>query len=499
VKSITIVGGGSAGWMTAATLLKAFPNKNISLIESPNIATIGVGESTIQGIRKWIKYLEIDDRDFLSATEGSYKLSIKFTDFYKKGESFHYPFGDPNTHKNLSGLNDWWFKKFVYPQTPNSDYADCTYPLQMAYVNQNKFNKEKTTYAYHLDATKFGIWLRDKYCIPRGIKHIKEEIETIEQDEDGIVSLNNKHKADLFIDCTGFKSLLLNKTLNEPFESYADLLPNNAAWATKIPYQDKQKQLVPYTTCTAVQNGWVWNIPLWSRIGTGYVYSDKYISDDDALKQFQNYLKTKELEFRNIKMKVGIHRRLWVKNVCAIGLAAGFIEPLESNGLYSVHEFLFYLIRNLQREKVSQWDKDNFTFQCKHLFRDFAEFVALHYALSHREDTPYWKANFNKQWEEKLINLKPTLINGFLTASFDRSKNYRFNNFGGLHCIAAGMNWSPTDRFTLEYTSECDIHALKRKWESFIKQLNLRKKEYNKQITKELRLYSFLHKDNHAH
>ena len=508
MRNITIVGGGSAGWMTAATLLKAFPDRNISLIESPNIATIGVGESTIQGIRKWIKYLEIDDKDFLSATEGSYKLSIKFTDFYKKGESFHYPFGDPNTHKNLSGLNDWWFKKFVYPQTPNSDYADCTYPLQMAYVNQNKFNKEKTSYAYHFDATKFSIWLRDKYCIPRGIKHIKEDVETIEQDEDGIVSLNHKHKADLFIDCTGFRSLLLNKTLNEPFESYADLLLNNAAWATKIPYRDKQKQLVPYTNCTAIQNGWVWNIPLWSRIGTGYVYSDKYISDDDALQQFKNFLKTihtsqnlpqlYELEFRNIKMKVGIHRRLWIKNVCAIGLAAGFIEPLESNGLYSVHEFLFYLIRNLQREKVSQWDKDNFTFQCKHLFRDFAEFVAIHYALSHREDTPYWKANFNKQWEEKLINLKPTLINGFLTASLDRSKNYHFNNFGGLHCIAAGMNWSPTDRFALEYISEFDIHALKRKWKLFIQQLNLRKKEYNKQITQDPSLYSFLQKENNA-
>ena len=160
---------------------------------------------------------------------------------------------------------------------------------------------------------------------------------------------------------------------------------------------------------------------------------------------------------------------------------------------------MFYLIRNLQREKVSQWDKDNFTFQCKHLFRNFAEFVALHYALSHREDTPYWKANFNKQWEEKLINLKPTLINGFLRASLDRSNNYHFSNVGGLHCITAGMNWSPTDRFTLEYIGECDTASLKRKWEPFIKKLNLRKKEYRKQITQDLSLYSFLQKENNEH
>jgi hypothetical protein len=119
-----------------------------------------------------------------------------------------------------------------------------------------------------------------------------------------------------------------------------------------------------------------------------------------------------DLEFKKIKMRVGIHKRLWVKNVCAIGLSAGFIEPLESNGLFTVHEFLINLVRNLQREKVSQWDKDNFTYECKLLFRNFAEFVALHYALSHRDDTPYWKNNFNKNWEEKLINLKPSLVSG---------------------------------------------------------------------------------------
>ena len=217
MKNILIVGGGSAGWMTAATLLKSFPNKNISLIESPNIATVGVGESTIEGIRNWVKYIGIDEKDFIKETEGSYKLSIKFTDFYKKGESFHYPFG------RAYAQNDWWFKKFLNPKTPNSDYADCMFPNQMAYVNNNKFNKQKTSYAYHFDATKFAIWLRDKYCIPKGIKHIKEDIKTIEQDEDGIKSLNKKHKADLYIDCTGFKSLLLSKTLKEPFESFSDM------------------------------------------------------------------------------------------------------------------------------------------------------------------------------------------------------------------------------------------------------------------------------------
>ena len=142
----------------------------------------------------------------------------------------------------------------------------------------------------------------------------------------------------MYIDCTGFKSLLLDKTLKEPFESYADLLPNDSAWATKLNYKNKEKELVSYTNCTAIENGWVWNIPLWSRIGTGYVYSSKFVDDETALKQFKKHLNNEDIEAHNIKMRVGIHNRLWVKNVVAIGLSAGFIEPLESNGLFTVHE-----------------------------------------------------------------------------------------------------------------------------------------------------------------
>ena len=447
MKNITIVGGGSAGWMTAATLIKFFPKKKITLIESPDIPTVGVGESTLEYIYRWCALLEINEKEFLKHTDGNYKLSIKFTDFYKKGESFHYPFGEPVLMENSSGLNDWWFKKMVKPKTPYSDYAESFFP-QMLHVNKNTFSPDLPR-AYHFDATKFGIWLRDNYCLPRGVKHIKENINTIEQDKNGIKSLNKKHKADLFIDCTGFKSLLLGKTLKEEFISYNDLLPNDSAWATKIPYKNKAKELVAYTNCTAIENGWVWNIPLWSRIGTGYVYSSKFIDDDGALKQFQKHLKTKELDFKKIKMRVGIHKRLWVKNVCAIGLSAGFIEPLESNGLFSVHEFLVNLVRNLQRDQVSQFDKDNFTYYCRQIFRNFSEFVALHYALSHRNDTPYWKHNLNKQWSSELIDRIPSLTDGIGRAVVERAFEYRHPPGGGLHCIAAGMHWAPTDMISL--------------------------------------------------
>ena len=504
IKNITIVGGGTAGWMTASTLVKCFPDKKISLIESPTIATVGVGESTLGHIRGWQALIGIKDKDFMKACDATYKLSIKFTDFYQKGEAFHYPFGDPYLEGNHSQLNDWWFKKFLYPQTPYSDYATCHYP-QMALVNENKcffnqsniipFNFHKHT-AFQFDATKFGLWLRDHVCIPAGLKHIKEDIKTVEQDENGIKSLNKKHKADLFIDCTGFRSFLLGKTLKEPFINMASTLPNNSAWATKLPYTNKKKQLVGYTNCTAIENGWVWNIPLWSRMGTGYVYSDKYVSDEDALKEFQKHIGTTELEFKKIKFRTGIHQRLWVKNVCAIGLAAGFIEPLESNGLFSVHEFVFQLVRTLQRKTVSQWDKDAFTAVCKNTHCSFMEFVAMHYALSHRQDTPYWRDNFNKQWSEDLINLVPDSYAGFTRVVYQRGVDYRFPEDAGINCISAGMHWGPTDIPSLikgNVIPDLEIHQAH--WKAAADHLDKRKNNWKKAVKDLPIMYDFLKKN----
>lgn len=454
---IIVVGGGSAGWMTASTLIKAFPKKDITVIESPKVPTVGVGESTIARVKHWTKFLEIDEKQFLKECDGIIKLSIKFTDFYKKGEAFHYPFGIPSTEENQADTNDWWFKKELWPETPNSDYADCMWPV-MAMVNQNKLTEDDfhtfsfdADTAYHFDATKFGLWLRDNYCLPRGVKHIQEDITDIETDEDGIKSLNGKHNADLYIDCTGFKSLLLGETLKEPFESLEDMLPNNSAWATRMPYTNREEELVPYTNCTAIENGWVWNIPLWDRIGTGYVYSDKFVDDETALKEFKRHLGRDDLEFKNIKMKTGIHRRLFVKNVAAVGLSAGFIEPLESNGLFSVHEFVIELIRNLRRGTISQWDKDNYTASCKWIFNTFAEFVGSHYALSHRNETEYWKANNNKEWSPDIIDQTPKSY-GYPYFAWNRNKEFVFpTNNDGFHAIAAGMNWAPTDITTLKY------------------------------------------------
>ena len=502
INKIIIVGGGSAGWMTAATLIKVFPEKDITLIESPNIATVGVGESTLGQIRQWCALIGLNDREFIPYTDASIKMSIKFTNFSKIGEAFHYPFGVPNLNNNYAEMNDWWFKKIANPKLSCSDFADSMYPI-MALVNQNKCTEERIEgidyiydrdTAFHFDATKFGLWLKDRICIPNGVKHIKEEIKAINLNEDGIANLNNKYKADLFIDCTGFKAQLMNK-MNVPFESLNDLLPNDSAWATRIPYKNKKKELVPYTNCTAYNNGWIWNIPLWSRIGTGYVYSSKFVSDEDALKEFKKYLKVKDGDFKNIKMRVGIHERLWLKNVCAIGLSAGFIEPLESNGLFSVHEFLYFLCRTLKRGYVNQYDKDGFTTACKNKFYNFATFVALHYALSQRTDTPYWKHIFNKTWDEKLYKLNPTLTNTLHRVVYDKFHNFRFEPGLGIAAICAGNNYAPADIVSLQYENHLkEVEMLKSAYTEMGNKLDKKKEHWNKLVKDAPSLYNFLKK-----
>ena len=463
MSKIIIVGGGSAGWMTAATLISQFPQHKITVIESPNTPTVGVGESTLQPINLWMNLIGLKDEDWMAECDASYKLSIRFENFYQKNDGgFHYPFGNP--------LPDKW-KWFYRKDVPKTNFVDYNYPI-MSLVNNNTICENglpnyslKENAAYHFDATKFGIWLKEKFCILKGVQYISEDITSIETNENGIESLNKRYTADLYIDCTGFKSLLMNK-LEVPFVSYSDMLPNNSAWATRIPYTNKEEELKPYTNCTALNNGWVWNIPLWSRIGTGYVYSDKYISDEDALQEFKDYLGRDDVEFRKLKMRVGIHEKIFEKNVCAIGLSAGFIEPLESNGLFSVHEFLIQLVKILRRTEditISEWDRYSVNKSCRIMFDDFATFVAMHYTLSHRTDTEYWRDNFKRLVDNE--NFKKNV-----EVKMDRFKLY--DDDKGIGCISVGMNYPMIDVLWDDIDCLDDIEIRKKEmleWDSFAK------------------------------
>jgi hypothetical protein len=504
INKIVIVGGGSSGWISAAFLKKTFPEKEIVVIESPNVPTIGVGESTLADITNFREYLEIDEKEFMRATDASYKMSIKFNDFYNVDSGgFHYPFRAPHIYDTQNGLSDWLEIKAFYPEIPNEDFVRCYFPHAALFEN-NKYTlnndgafgvwNPKSDVAYHMDATKFGSWLRDKYCLPLGVVLLRTEVENASMSEDGIshliLSNGDTISADLYVDCTGFKSLLLGGYLKEPFTSYSDILPNNRSWAAQIQYEDKEKELEGFTNCTALKNGWAWNTPLWSRLGTGYVYSDKYISPEDAKEEFKQYLMSNKmavprtrqqvdsLTYKDVYIKVGIHERTWVKNVVAIGLSAGFIEPLESNGLFSVFRFIAALSKSLLREEVSKLDRDVYNYAVKGMFDNFTEFVALHYALSVRRDTEYWTDVSKRTYSKTIENMEPSSLQGV----FDLQNRKMFTNIpdtlAGISYISVGMNYHFFDRVTQKLNIVGN--NIKPYVDSNLKLFNAKKSQWNK-------------------
>jgi len=510
VDSIVIVGGGSAGWMTASSLISQFPDKKITVIESPNIPVVGVGESTIGGIRGWVKMLGIKDEDFMAATDATYKLSIKFNNFYSKdNNTWFYPFGKPWLKENMFGQDDWFIKKAIHPQTTTHDYAD-TYYSQMALVNNNKLTDTLDGFklledsAFHFDAVKFGAWLRDTFCKPRGVVHISDEVVDIQINDSGISNLilesGTEISAELYIDCTGFSSLLIGKALNTPFKSYEHILPNNRAWAVQLQYHNKESEINAVTECTALDNGWVWHIPLWSRIGSGYVYSDKYITPNKAKEDFITHLATRGFDttgctFKDLKIRAGIHEKLWVKNVVAIGLSAAFLEPLESTGLFTVHQFASTLCKILSRGHINQWDRDEYNAVCEDEFAYWAQFVSMHYALSHRTDSKYWQDIGNNSYLSKFCDISRLQTpNLYHQTIYTKGFNNHLTDDNGVNCLGAGMNWNPINLPSLRTAFSFDAN-LKEEFKNVVDALDQRKTRWVNEVLTAPSTYQYL-KDN---
>ena len=492
IKSITIVGGGSSGWMTAAGISKLLPDIKLTLVESATIPTIGVGESTIGHINQFLGMLGLKDEDWMAACNATYKTSIKFIDFRENPKeephTFHYPFGILDFSDKPRGVMDWFLasadRKNIDPKNFAEFYHDSVLMTDKNKLTKNEdwkirgFNFREDT-AYHMDAALFGMWLRDNICLPSGMRHIIDNVTDVVQRNDGSIEKigtdsNGYLAADLFIDCTGFKSLLLDQTLKVPFISFNNTLLNDRAVATVIPYIDKEAEMENYTSCTAIESGWVWNIPLWNRIGTGYVYSSKHATEEEAEAQFRKHLKSNrmifpdaaradECEVRHIKIKHGVHERAWVKNVVGIGLANGFIEPLESTGLMLTHEGIVKLCSTLMMRKgiVSNYDVDLFNYGFQEQIMGFKDFISQHYALSVRNDTPYWKEVSGNVTYSRALSSVTNLaglqhdINSSSDLGFRLHRTRKFdNNMGGIIYIAAGMGYNPVESNYLGYEDQ---------------------------------------------
>ena len=305
------------------------------------------------------------------------------------------------------------FARFCNRQTYMADAGKMTMeiPGPFGESKYEKYDPDKDL-SYHLNADKFGEYLRDNIAVPNGVHHIKGDVHNVIKTPEGNISAvttvdGGAISADLFIDCTGFRSLLLEQHMGVPFISFKDQLFNDRALVTHIEYDDKETQMHCYTDCVALNNGWVYNIPMWNNIGTGYIYSSKYVSDADAEKEFREYLpeSAKDCQFNSIKIKHGKHIHAWEKNVVGIGLAYGFLEPLESTGLMTTHENLLVLTDMLHCRDghVTHHERLMFNYTCERMLEAMKNFVTLHYTMSLREDTPYWKdatntVEFEQHW-----------------------------------------------------------------------------------------------------
>ncbi|KGJ92115.1 tryptophan halogenase family protein [Thalassotalea sp. ND16A] len=420
VKEVVIIGGGTAGWLTACHLAKKHGSNTpqglrVTLIESPNIPTIGVGEGTVPSILESLRYFGISETDIIRECDATFKQSIKFVNWMKpKGNShnnyYHHPFDYIDS--NQFDLTPYWLNG----QFEGHSYTD-TIGIQ-SYVSDLHLAPKLMTheeyagingYAYHLDAAKFSQLLTRHAVEKLGVKHVLAEVKDIRLTDcgaiDSVVTDNQgEFFADLFVDCTGFSSLLLGQTLGVNFISKNDVLFADHALAIQVPYTDPNQTIPSYTISTAQEAGWIWDIGLSERRGTGYVYSEKYSSHARAEQVFRDYLrqsigdKVDELPCRRIEMNVGYREKFWVKNCVAIGLSQGFVEPLEATGLL-IFDDTAKMLAELLPSKMSTMPiiAERFNKSGRYQWDRVIDFIKLHYYLSDRDDTPFWRDNRSQE------------------------------------------------------------------------------------------------------
>jgi tryptophan halogenase len=402
VKNIVIVGGGTAGWMSAiamSTLLQG--QYNIRLVESDEIGIVGVGEATIPMIQRFNRVVGIDETAFLKATNGSFKLGIEFVNWGKQGERYIHGFGRLGKDLGPLGFEQYWLRMRAQGKAAALDEYSIT---RMA-AKANKFMPassevpnsplEDIAYAYHFDASLYAKFLR-KLSEERGVQRIEGKIvDVVQREGDGHVTAvlleNGKRvEGELFIDCSGFRGVLIEQTLKTGYEDWSHWLPCDRAQAVPC---ESASVLTPYTRATARQAGWQWRIPLQNRIGNGHVYCSGHISDDEAAAVLLANLDGKALaDPRVIKFTTGMRKRAWNGNVVALGLAGGFLEPLESTSIHMVQSGIQRLIDFFPDKGFSAADVAEYNRQSRFEYERIRDFIILHYKANQRDDAPFWQA-----------------------------------------------------------------------------------------------------------
>lgn len=472
VKRIIIVGGGTSGWITAnilaSKLNKFAQNVDITLIESENIGIIGVGEGTFPTMRETLQQIGIDENTFLTKTNATFKQAIKFVDWTvcntQESHSYYHLFDLPIT-PNGNDITQYWINN----QSQNVKYTDvvavqdklCDLGFAPKKITSVQY-KGISNYAYHLDAYLFAKLLSEHGQDHFNIKHIQDTVIDVFTDNNlGIKYLttakNGKLEADLYIDCSGFKSLLLSEALDVPFIDKSDVLFVDHAITVQVPYDDLNQEIPCHTITTAKEAGWVWDIGLTNRRGLGYVYSSRHTSHEEAKSVLLKHIGKPiddTITTRVIPMKVGHRKKFWHKNCVAIGLSSGFLEPLESTAIVMVEAAAQMLADQFPHNKrhfdiiASQFNQA-FTYRWERII----DFVKLHYCISERDDSQFWLDNRDPSSIPDTLKAKLKLWQVKAPSSYDFPSNYETFTQGSYQYVLYGMNY----KTTLEYQNEINL------------------------------------------
>ena len=459
-RKIIVVGGGTAGWLTALHAKRAFGDfADVSLIESPNVPTIGVGEGTQPTLRFHFKNLGINEADCLRETGASFKNGIQF-DGWGTGrpkDRYLHPFftgtkGERTSPKARYHLWQTLRSQGQYDVGNLEDlFAESELMQQkkspIAYKNGKQLNPPPANYAFHVDAARLGLFLR-KYALQHGTKHISDHVTGVVKKDDGsiesvVTTQNGNIEGEIFIDCTGFHRLLIGE-LTDDFVDFGQWLLNDRAVTTRL-QNDEKEPINPFTTSTAMKYGWTWNVPLLERKGIGYVFSSSFVSEDAAAEELRNFLGLDTIDANVVRFKTGYYRKQWVKNCVAIGLSGGFIEPLEATGIALITYSLLRLFELWPTNQFPQSQIEKFNQVMGNSFEWVKDFIVMHYCLSNRRDTEYWKAVTNDSAiPESVRQNLDDLGRKWPFGDVSDSKNGYTLPTASLACVLAGFNHVPT-------------------------------------------------------
>ncbi len=400
IETIVIVGGGTSGWMSAAALSKVLQGKyTIKLVESDEIGIVGVGEATIPPIKLFNKVLELDEDEFMRETQGSFKLGIEFVNWGQLGHRYIHGFGQIGQELWTTDFHQYWRKMWLAGKAADlEDYSITRMACRAGKFMRPALDMPKSPlsqiiHAFHFDASLYAKYLR-KYSEARGVQRIEGKIRNVAlRAHDGFVEAvelesGQRVEGDLFIDCSGFRGLLIEQALRTGYEDWTHWLPCDRAIAVPC---EPVPDVTPYTRSTAHRAGWQWRIPLQHRTGNGHVYCSQYISDDEAAAVLLGNLDAAPLaEPRIIPFVTGKRNKTWNRNVVAVGLAGGFLEPLESTSIHLIQTAIGKLVTFFPDSGWSQPDVDEFNAQMDFEFTRIRDFIILHYHLNQRTDSPFW-------------------------------------------------------------------------------------------------------------